>query len=137
MRAMHDKSIKGRVYDNWTSAVRRYPTGLWWPSASRSPLEMVFRQRMRDRGPRYSGTRYSGTAFLANEVLSRVEIPFAGPLTAPARAIHFGMLPDNPPRKPWMRNELELHRWPSRTTDRAMGAPVWLHHSMMTTGGKK
>ena len=87
---------------------------------------------------RADGTQaYEGHTFFANEVLSRVEIPFAGPLTAPARAIHFGMLPDSPPRKPWMRNELELHRWPSRTTDPVMGAPVWLHRSMMTAGGKK
>lgn len=86
---------------------------------------------------------YAGHTFLANELLSRVEIPFAGPLTAPARAIHFGMIPDNPPRKPWMRNAVELLPWPLCADDdpvfahHGVDAARRLHHSMMTAGGKK
>lgn len=108
MRALHDKNLKGRVYDTWSSAVRKYTSGLWWPSASRWHLEVVLvHHRMHAKD-----IQYKGFDFLANEVLSRVRIPFAGIPTAPARAMHSALLPDNPPPKPQMRRRVHISAWP-------------------------
>ena len=106
MRALHDKNLKGRVYDTWSSAARKYPSGLRWH------LEVVlFHHRMHAKD-----IQYKGFAFLANEVLSRVRVPFAGILAAPARAMHIALLPanppPNPPPKPQMRRRVHIRAWP-------------------------